>query len=436
MRPESAQSKLADLADVALDRRPLAPDPRPGLYVHVPFCERICPYCDFSVVGARHPGRVDFVETLLREAEAWSVGAESADSFDGSAGSPADAGDFRAASLGRVFGAEFGTVYFGGGTPSVLNASELGRLVAGLHERLPIAADARWTIEANPEHVDSGFAGQVADLGIEHVSLGVQSLEAGVLVELGRAHGPQDVERSVERLRDAGVEWISIDLIYAVNSDLERWTEQLRRAAELGPEHLSCYELTIHEGTRFGREVSTGRRAVVDEDSRYRFFVSTLRHLADAGYRAYEVSNFARDPSSRSPHNQKYWAGVPYLGLGPSAHSYDGQRRWWNHRLMKDWRRAVSDERRAIEAGEVLGPRELLFERLMTGTRTAAGLDLAAMRRDFGFDPARDSSGTVERLVSTGRVECLDGADRLVPTVNGLATADQLAVELFPGDAG
>ena len=410
-----------------LDRRPLSPDQRPGLYVHVPFCARICPYCDFSVVGSRHPGRADYVESLLREAESWSRGPSVALAAEGGAGSP---GEDAAA---RVFGSvPFGSVYFGGGTPSVLDNEELSRLVDGLRQRLDIADDASWTLEANPEHVDRDFAQRLARLGIDHVSLGVQSLDRAVLWELGRGHRAADVLDAVRRLREAGVGWISVDLIYAVNSDLDAWMRQIEEAVTLRPDHLSCYELTIHSGTRFGREVAEGRREVVDEEVRHRFFVATLRRLSEAGYAAYEVSNFAAGPQARSPHNQKYWTGVPYLGLGPSSHSFDGGRRWWNHRSLRDWRRAVTRDGAAVGGHESLGPRELLLERLMTGTRTVPGLDLPAVERELGIDLVRESSSAIERLIAAGRIELLENGRRLAPTLSGLATADQLAIDLFP----
>ena len=396
-----------------MDRTPLSPDRRAGLYVHVPFCTRICPYCDFSVVGSRHPGRSDYVDVLLREAEGVVHGVP-----DESAGSR--------------WNEEFGTVYFGGGTPSALGREELTKLVRGLEQRVPIAGDAVWTLEANPEHVDADFARLLNELGIDHVSLGVQSLEASQLVELGRGHRPADVERAVRLFRDAGVLWLSIDLIYAVDSDLAAWSRQLDRATELEPDHLSCYELTLHDGTRFGREAASGLRQVADEDVRLEMFVNTLRVLSEAGYSGYEVSNFSRGETQRSPHNQKYWSGVHYLGLGPSAHSLRDNRRWWNRRTLRDWRDAVHAKGRAVEEEEVLGRGEVLLERLMAGTRTAAGIDLQEIRHDLGIDLMELSEASMERLERAGRLEWL-GADRLVPTVEGLATADRLAVDLFPG---
>lgn len=407
-------------ADTPLDRQPLAPDPRPGLYVHVPFCARICPYCDFSVVGARHPGRVDYVDVIVREAEWWSHR-----SFD----PPHAKNDARSLWSER---APFGTVYLGGGTPSVLDARERMRLIRGLHDALPIAPDAVWTMEANPEHVDADFARQLLEAGVDHVSLGVQSLDGSQLEELGRRHRGEDAERAVSELRAAGAAWISVDLIYAVNSDLEEWSRQLALAEATEPEHISCYELTIHQGTRFGREVAAGTRRVVDEDLRFRMFETALEHLSAGGYRAYEVSNFARGPAQRSPHNQKYWTEVPYLGLGPSAHSFCGGHRWWNRRTLRDWRHQVKEDGHGVEEVESLSRRERLLERLMMGLRTAAGLDLARISNDLGVDLRRVAGASIEDHVAAGRLQWGRGGARLVPTIAGLAMADRLVLDLLP----
>ena len=377
---------------------------KPGLYVHVPFCSKICPYCDFSVLTGNESWRRRYVERLLTEIELWSE--ESRERFG-----------------------PFDTVYFGGGTPSLLTPEQLGAILEKIRGELGIAGDARLFLEANPEDVTAETLAAWRGLGFATLSLGVQSFDAEALAFLGRRHSPEQAKRSVHLAREAGFETVSVDLIYGLpGRSASDWRRELETAVSLAPDHLSCYQLTIHQGTPFGFRLERGQFAELPEDAQAERFLTTHRLLADHGYEGYEVSNFARAPEHRSRHNAKYWDHTPYLGLGPSAHSYEGRRRWWNERKIKPWMAALEQGRRPVEEGEELSEGDLAFERLMLALRTKDGLDLAQYQRRYGVDLLAARGEAVGRLVGDGLIEV--GGGRLWPTLDGLAVADYLAREL------
>ncbi|MBI4618087.1 MAG: radical SAM family heme chaperone HemW [Planctomycetes bacterium] len=375
---------------------------RPGLYLHVPFCRSICPYCDFAVTTGRPMDREGFVESLVSEMRLWDLA-----------------------------GWGFDTVYVGGGTPSSLEPDQLGRILGATG-----APGARVFLEANPEDVDSDRARRWRDLGAATLSLGVQSFDPAELRFLGRRHRAPDAIRSVETARDAGFGTVSLDLIYGLPGETQdAWRKNLEAALALSPDHLSCYQLTVEPGTFLGRKRARGELAELPEEERADLFLFTHRYLADAGYPAYEVSNFAASPEHRSSHNQKYWRHVPYLGLGPSAHSFDGARRWWNHRALGDYEAAVGRSERPIAGEETLTAMELALEAVLLGLRTADGIDLALFRERHGFDLVEANRDLVARETSAGRMRVEGG--RLWLALEGLAIADGLAAtfELSPVEA-
>jgi oxygen-independent coproporphyrinogen-3 oxidase len=383
----------------------------PGLYLHIPFCSAICPYCDFSVLKAGGPARQRFLEHLLAEiglaAPAWS--------------------DPR----------PFDTVYFGGGTPSLLPAEALARVLAACREQLALTADAWTFLEANPEDVTLESCAAWRGLGVRTLSLGVQSFSDESLRFLGRRHTAAQARAAVEKALAAGFATVSVDLIFGLPGQTpEAWRTELETAVGLGPGHLSCYQLTIHPRTRFGVAARRGQLAELPEEQQAGLFDSTHRFLGEAGWPAYEVSNFARGPEHQSRHNRKYWDHTPYLGLGPSAHSFAGPeagraaRRWWNELRTPRWEARVAAGERPVEGEESLDPLALATEALMLGLRTTAGIDLAAFTRRHGVDLLASNEPLVDRLEAEGRLTLstgLDGEWRLVPTLAGLAVADGLA---------
>lgn len=392
----------------------------PGLYVHVPFCSAVCPYCDFAVARAGAGDRARYVELLLREADLWS------DEWM------------------RLVGAEpFDTLYLGGGTPSILAPEQLDRLVDGLRERLPAPAGTWLSLEANPEDVTPERLDHLRRLGVRTLSLGVQSFDRSALKLLGRRHSPEQAERAVELALAAGFHSVSVDLIFGLPADRvapDSLARSLERLIALRPQHVSCYQLTFHEGTPFGRGLERGVLRELPETAQADAYERVVEALGAAGYTAYEVSNFALERNHRSRHNRKYWRHVPYLGLGPGAHSFvprDGRRRgrrWWNERSIRLWMERLDAGARPVAGSEDLGPEAMALEAVMLGLRTADGVDLEDFRERFGVDLVERNRVLVERLVEEGLVEVAEG--RLRPTVRGFAVADGLPVGFEVGTLG
>jgi len=372
----------------------------PGLYLHIPFCSAICPYCDFAVLTGGPERRTRFADHLISEISLWAPDRSTFDSID--------------------------TIYFGGGTPSALAPEDIGRILEAARENLSIQDGAWVSFEANPEDVNPESVRAWRELGVRFLSLGIQSFDADALKFLGRRHTPEEARRSVETARAAGFDTISIDLIYGLpDQPFEIWRRTLEQAVALHPDHISCYQLTFHEGTPFGFRLEKGTMSELPEESQGEIFLFTHQFLRDHGYPAYEVSNFAHSPEHRSRHNQKYWHHVPYLGLGPSAHSFSGTRRWWNERKLGTYEKRIGSGERPISGSEDLTRKDLALEALMLGLRTADGIDLDRFRERYGVDLIKNNEPLVERLAGEGLLE-IRGA-RLAPTLSGLAVTDSLA---------
>jgi oxygen-independent coproporphyrinogen-3 oxidase len=320
----------------------------------------------------------------------------------------------------------FDTIYFGGGTPSSLETVQLAAVIDGLRRHLQVAADAALFLEVNPEDVIPARASEWRDLGVAFVSLGVQSFDDEELEFLGRCHDAAEARRAVDILCAGGFDTVSIDLIYGTEGRTEAdWRRQLEIGLDSGVQHLSCYQLTVHEETLLGRRTARGEFAELDDDQLSRLFFLTHEIAAEAGFDGYEVSNFAAAPAHRSRHNRKYWDHTPYLGLGPSAHSFANGRRWWNRRKLRLWQSAVNNRERPTEEEEQPSNEQLLLEALMLGFRTTAGVDLDGLEYRFGVDLIEHNQEVIDRLCGSGHLE-LDGRC-LRPTLAGLAIADTLA---------
>jgi coproporphyrinogen III oxidase-like Fe-S oxidoreductase len=295
-----------------------------------------------------------------------------------------------------------------------------------VRSRFSLLPDTRIFLEANPEDATLAALAAWRSLGVGILSLGIQSFDGANLAFLGRRHRPEEARAGVAAARSAGFDTVSLDLIFGLPGQTPAaWRHDLEEAARLGPDHVSCYQLTVHEGTRFGRLRDRGALAELPEPEQAELFALTHEVLGAAGYEGYEVSNFARAPEHRSRHNRKYWDHTPYLGLGPSAHSFDGRRRWWNERRLADWQARLARGERPVAGSEELSAEQLALEALMLGLRTRAGIDLAGFRERYGFDLAGNNRDMIERLVGQGLLE--PDPARLAPTVRGLAVADALA---------
>ena len=379
-----------------------APEPA-GLYLHVPFCSAICPYCDFAVRIGRAPARAAFVDVLIAEIALWVDWVEPID-----------------------------TVYLGGGTPSILAPADLARLLNAVRDSLPLVDGARFFLETNPEDVSPERAAQWCDLGVKTISLGVQSFDDAELKFLGRRHDGAGARAAVNTCRRAGFSTVSLDLIFGLPGQRDATlADNLANAVDLGVDHVSCYQLTVHDGTTFGRRRDRGKLCEMPEGDQAERYHQVHQYLATNGFEAYEVSNFARTPAHRSRHNRKYWRHVPYLGLGPSAHSFDGASRWWNQRDADDYAEMVRAGQRPIAGREQLTRSDLALETVMFGLRTIEGIDLHQYRERFEADLLSCNRTLVDACIAHGQLRLVDR--RLVPTAAGLAIADGLATRFETG---
>lgn len=313
------------------------------LYIHIPFCPNICPYCAFYKESAGRERVERFLEALLKETEVWS-------------------GKLRPR-----------TIFFGGGTPSALSISQFEFLLGGLRSRLDLSVLEEWTIEMNPATVAADKAALLREAGINRVSMGVQSWDDSVLKSLGRTHDADKAEESFRLLREAGFGNLSIDLIFGIpGQSLASWRATLERSIALGPEHLSAYGLTYEEDTEFFRRLGCGEMAP-DEGLEADQFELASSLMEASGYRQYEVSNYAIT-GRESQHNGAYWEGKDYLGLGPSAFSTVGGRRWRNIRETGIYSESTFSGKTAVDFKEEVTPLLRSRERAAFGMRTLRGL--------------------------------------------------------------
>lgn len=318
------------------------------LYVHVPFCARRCSYCDFAIAVRRRVPAAEYLAAIERELRGIP-----------SAGEP------------------LATLYLGGGTPSRLAPDAVTELVAMVAARWPLAPDAEVTLEANPEDVSPAAARTWQRAGVNRISLGAQSFDDAVLRWMHRPHDAARTRAAVPLLRDAGIANLSLDLIFALPAELGRdWDRDLDAALALAPEHLSLYGLTIEARTPLARWVARGAVRPTDDERYAAEYLHAHTRVAAAGLAFYEVSNAAR-PGYRSRHNTAYWTGVPYRGLGPAAHSFDGRARRWNLTAWEAYRRAGRAGAPLVEHEEILSDEQRELERVYLALRTAEGLDLS-----------------------------------------------------------
>ena len=369
----------------------------PGLYIHIPFCLRKCDYCNFYSVTSisRIP---DFLKALFKEMEM----------------------------VRNQFGL-FDTVYLGGGTPSVLSISQLREVLIKVRENFALLPDTEITVEANPGDLDPTFLKQIHDVGVNRINIGIQSFDQRILDFLGRRHSVEQAVAALEGSRKAGFDNVGLDLIYAVpGQDIELWPSTLEQALDFEPEHLSCYQLTIEEKTPLGMRYRKGDVSSPGEDLQYEFFMKTSEFMEDAGYIHYEVSNFAKEMRFASRHNQKYWDHTPYLGLGPAAHSFRNDQRWWNYRSLDQYLSAISSGRLPVEETETLSMEQLRLEALYFGMRTKRGIQLQDFIDRYHCNLVSDKSNMLTQLQEEKLVSIQGGY--LCPTRAGLAIADTLAL--------
>jgi oxygen-independent coproporphyrinogen-3 oxidase len=323
----------------------------------------------------------------------------------------------------------FDTVYFGGGTPSLLAAQSLERLLASLGRHFDIAIDAEVTVEANPGTLSRDDYAQLTAAGVNRLSLGIQSFDDDDLVFLGRDHNVRESLDAYKFARAAGIENITVDLIYGLPARTSaHWADQLQQCVSLRPDHVSAYALTYESGTALTRQKERGDFEAVSEELAADLFDITVRQLALGGLDQYEVSSFASRPERESRHNKKYWCGASYLGLGPSAHSFHDGQRWWNLRNVTDYVAALERSELPLAEAETLTPEQRRIETLFLGLRWRKGVDLDRFDREFGEDLRSKYSDVVEQLLQDGLALEVDSHLRLSPA--GLARADSIVRRL------
>jgi putative oxygen-independent coproporphyrinogen III oxidase len=370
-----------------------------GIYVHCPYCRTKCPYCDFNVAIHRADRIAPFVAGLRAELA-------------------------RYAALPWAGRAPAGTLFFGGGTPSLLPPEAVAAVVSDARQGLALQPDAEVTLEANPEGLDAARLRAFRAAGVTRLSLGVQSLDDTVLRRLGRTHSAADAEAAYRAARAAGFEDVSVDLLYACpDQDLATWLRTLEAVLAWEPEHLSAYALTLERATPFGRRPPAG---LPDEDAQVAQSDALVERTARAGLDRYEVSNFAR-PGRRSRHNLGYWWRRDYLGLGPGAHGGLGALRYWTQRSEPRWRAAVLAGDWAIEGWERLSPRQVAAERLVLGLRLVEGVPREWLDRHLA-DTAGPETPGLARYLAAGLMAVRNG--RIALTERGILVSDAIFADL------
>ncbi len=367
-----------------------------GIYIHIPFCRSRCSYCDFAT-GAYD---AELCERYVRAV------AKEINSFD--------AGDD-----------EVDTIYFGGGTPSLLTPAQVETILDSVHKNFHVAAQTETTMEMNPGTVTPETLRAYRSLGINRASFGAQTFDDEHLRRLGRAHTADDTRRTFDYLRAGGYKNISLDLIAALpGQTLVAWSSNLDEALRLRPEHLSLYLLEIHEGTPLGRQLKRGRLPQPDEDVAAEMYRLMLERTAAGGYEHYEISNFCL-PGYESRHNTKYWTGAPVFGFGCSAHSFDGRNtRWSNEHDAQTYVEAIESGRAAVVETIELDARELSAENLFLGLRLMRGIDLPEHQARFNQDVRIKYEDDLARLIEAGLIE-LSG-ERLKLTRSGALLSNEV----------
>jgi putative oxygen-independent coproporphyrinogen III oxidase len=368
-----------------------------GLYIHIPFCKSKCGYCSFYSIKSLNliP---DFIDALNKEMKFYS----------------------------KLF-KSFDTVYLGGGTPSLLSPQQLESILKTVSKFYRIDLHAEITIEVNPGDVSLEYFRALRSLGINRLNIGIQSFDDQLLKFLGRRHSASDALASMEAAREAGFSNIGLDLIYGVqHQNIKSWKKTLQKAITLKPEHISCYQLSLEPKTRLYSTYKEQGMKLPSNEQQAKYFFTTSEILENAGYLHYEVSNFARKECLKSKHNMNYWQHAPYLGLGPAAHSFLNNKRWWNKSAVTRYIKDIFQNKMPLEEQEFLTPAQLQFEALFLALRTHTGIDLNLYKTKYDADLLTDKKSIIGSLIKNSLVEIKNGFLR--PTLAGMAVADSLAL--------
>lgn len=370
-----------------------------GIYIHIPFCKQACHYCDFHfITSLKHKDAL--LDAIIKELNLQK---------------------------GYLGGETIETIYFGGGTPSLLASDELNRILGGITTLHTVASDAEITLEANPDDLDKEKIQALRQTDVNRLSIGIQSFFDEDLTWMNRAHRAQEAESSVKRAQDAGFENITADLIYGYPLlTSQKWKYNLDKLFELGIPHLSSYSMTVEPRTALASFIKTKKQPPMDDQQSAEQFLYLAEQTKEHGFEHYEISNFCR-PGHYSRHNSNYWKGVKYLGIGPSAHSFDGETRQWNMANNAQYIRTLSEGNIPAER-EILTETDRLNEHIMTALRTMWGLDLDKLEKIAG--------GSSTELLRAGneffeKNWLVRQGNTLFLTSNGKLYADHIASSLF-----
>lgn len=373
-----------------------------GIYLHIPYCKKACHYCNFHFSTSLQT-KNEFVPALLKEI-----------------------------SLRKDFlhQEKIETIYFGGGTPSLLEFVELKDILEKIRENFDVTPGAELTLEANPDDITAGKIKEWVSLGINRLSIGIQSFFEEDLLWMNRAHNAQQAEECIRIAQQEGITNLTIDLIYGTPGlTNEKWIANLEKVKQLGIQHVSCYALTVEPKTALDLMIQKGKKEDVVPETQAEQFMMLMEWAASNGFKHYEISNFAK-PGFRSRHNSAYWSGAKYLGLGPSAHSFDGKSRQWNVSNNALYIKSIEGGVLPIEE-EQLTETQQLNEYIMTSLRTMEGTSLDTIREKFGSPMEELVRKESERYLSTGKLQLIN--NRLILTREGKFFADGIAADLFVG---
>lgn len=386
------------------------------IYVHIPFCRTFCRYCSFySVKGLNN--REGYIKAVLKEAAL-------------------KRGFFK--TTYNKTKEECHTLYLGGGTPSCLTIAQLTELITGVKALFPVDFK-EFTIEANPNDINSGFAETLKTLGVNRVSLGVQSFVDEHLKWMNRRHTAAEAISAVQTLRKAGIENLSLDLIFGYSLlTTSQWKYNLQTITKLRPSHISAYQMSIEPGSPLGKQYEQGEYTPPTDDECAAQYTYLQDSLASEGYLQYEISNFALNEQCRSIHNGSYWKGVPYLGLGPGAHSYNGKERSWNRNNLKKYIRYYTEESPnageqlpVISGSEILSERDMFNELVMLGLRTTAGIEINHLKQQYAHY-YKMVEPQISQLIRSGKIEQVKGGTgRYAIAKRYYFVADNIIRELF-----
>ncbi|HMG35733.1 MAG TPA: radical SAM family heme chaperone HemW [Blastocatellia bacterium] len=411
----------------------------PGVYVHIPFCERKCVYCNFNTTDFFEDIAEKYVQAVELEIQNWPRRIhESVAAPEDASAKPVDplADQSQVFSSSRATSESIDSIYFGGGTPSILRASQLRRLIQACKSSFQIAPDVEITIEVNPGSFSREKLEGWLSAGINRVSVGVQSFIDRELVVLSRTHSAQRAISTLDSFRQAGFTNISLDLIAGLpGQTLEGWKFNLDQAIQLRPEHLSLYLLEVKEGTQLYSQLKRGQTTVTDDDTVAEMYEMICERTATGGYEQYEISNFARretrsgnKKSYRSKHNMKYWTGAAFYGMGCGAHSSSGNLRWFNILRTETYIERIRRTGSAVAERQVLSNQQRAVEALFMGLRLLEGVSLSEFNKRYGVEALECFGDELLRLMDAELLQICDG--HLCLTRKGRLLSNEVFVAL------